>query len=609
MAYTTVVVPRSFGWGGVNGETLRGMLIQISANDEDQNTRVTDLEEAVNALDPEALEGVEGLGERLTALEETVDTEGTGVKDVVDALVATVDTADTGLTDRVEVLEAAVEALDPEALEGVEGLDERITALEGTVDTAETGLTDRVEALETTVDTAETGVVDRLEALETTVDTAETGLADRVEALETTVDTAETGLSDRMDAVEETLDTAETGIVDRVEALETTIDTAETGIADRVEALETTIDTAETGITDRVEALETTIDTAETGVVARVDALENTVGGEATGLVKEVADLSDAFDAHESATVHRYTVPLAGRSPSKFAFQAASAAAMLGTEAGPFALDNGETFIVTGDGVEQTLTFAATAGTHTGGTSASTDMTAETDTKIKIRANGDETWHTIACDWVGGSCDSGAEIAAELQSKIRAIGATYGYDAIVVAFDTNKYVFTSAQKGTGSTIEIAYADDHDACDELDIGPNGVTAVGTGDAANIAAATIGEVIIAINAALTKLTATDGTTGILLTSKTTGHASGIVIGAGTKNAVLGFTQAADEYGVHGLGADADMADANYVVFAGLSGTAQNAIAGKGLSVTQKATTGFELECETAAATDNVGLIVFA
>jgi peptidoglycan hydrolase CwlO-like protein len=674
--YKIPSVPDQFGWGGIGfGEELKTVVDEIVANGEDHETRVTDLEEAVEALDPEALEGVEGLGERLDAVEGILGDEEEGmVKDVAD-LETTVGGEETGLVKDVADLQAAVDALDPEILGGVEGLDERIDALEVTVDTETTGLVDKVAALEETIDTAETGVVDRLEAVEATLDTAETGVVDRVDALEATIDTAETGLVDRVEAVEATLDTAETGLVDRVEAVEATLDTAETGlvdrvedveatldtaetgvvdrleaveatldtaetglvdrvedveatldtaetgIVDRVEALEATVDTAETGlvdrvgdveatldtaetgIVDRVEAVEATLDTAETGLVDRVEALETAVGDEESGIVKDIDDLQAEVSALDINMLRKGTIALAGRSPTKILFQDSIAATLLGDVVAPFALDHGDTFIVTGDGTEQTITFSATAGKHTGATSPITDMTLETDTQFKIAVNGDLTAHLVTCVWT--ACDEGAEVAAAMEDAIQALGDDYA--AVTVIYDTNKYVITSGQKGTGSKVRITRADTLDCCDELKIADLGADSDGAGDAVDITETSLAEFITKA-AGLNKLTATDGTTGIRLTSKTTGSDSSLVIGAGTANAALGFVQAAEDFGSIGLGYETDMADANYVVMATLSGVDQASIVGLGLSINSKATAGFEIECEDDTSTEDVAVLIF-
>jgi len=236
-------------------------------------------------------------------------------------------------------------------------------------------------------------------------------------------------------------------------------------------------------------------------------------------------------------------------------------------------------------------------------------MVAEPDKKLKIRANGDPEWHEIAMTWDG--CNSGALIAAQVQIQVRALGADYGYDAITVAFSVDHLVFTSAQLGTGSTIEIDRADAMDCCDDLDIGPgNGTTTVGTGDVANAKAAAAAEIVAVINADLVaeSIIATAESGKIRLTSKTNGAGSSLVMGDSSLKTVLGLANALTDYGSQGLGYETDMADALYIVNATLTGVAQASLAGKGLSVTNVATGGFDVECENNSATDNVFVTVF-
>jgi hypothetical protein len=267
---------------------------------------------------------------------------------------------------------------------------------------------------------------------------------------------------------------------------------------------------------------------------------------------------------------------------------------------------NGGTIKLTIDGgAEQTATLNCAAGNHTGGTSCATDMTASVDTKLKIRANGDETWHTITLDWVGGSCDSGAEIAAEIQTKVRALGASYGYDAISVAFNTNKLIFTSAMLGTNSTIEIERAADHDCCDELDIGPdNGVTTVGTGDCADVTAVTPQEIADLINGDTTGCVASlDGST-LKITSEASGRTSRVLAGNGTLNTLCGIPNNEVGYGAQSLGEEDDWADANYQVLLTYKGTGA---AGKDLGWDTPAVGGFNVTCETTGDVGYVSVLV--
>src|SRR5574343_178748 len=104
-------------------------------------------------------------------------------------------------------------------------------------------------------------------------------------------------------------------------------------------------------------------------------------------------------------------IQLAGGNPSPVLFKTAAAPFITGIAAATdmHGVGNGGTIKVTYDSeAEETATLNCTAGTHTGGADCATDMTAALDTKFKIRANGDETWHTVACVWAG--CNSGNAI-------------------------------------------------------------------------------------------------------------------------------------------------------------------------------------------------------
>lgn len=252
---------------------------------------------------------------------------------------------------------------------------------------------------------------------------------------------------------------------------------------------------------------------------------------------------------------------------------------------------------------DETATIECTAGTHTGGGSCSEDMTTETDTKFKIRANGDETWHTITCDWSG--CNSGAAIATQIQTKVQALGATHGYSRMTVAFSTDHLVFTSLDHGTGSTVEIARADSLDCCDELDIGPdNGVTAVGTGDVANIYAVTPTEIATLINGDMSNVVA-DASSGTLVISGTTeGRAGKVAAGNGTLNTLCGIANGEIAYGAQGMGLDADWDDALYDVFLTYKGAAA---ASKDLGWASPTEAGFTVTCETTSDTGYVSVLV--
>lgn len=251
----------------------------------------------------------------------------------------------------------------------------------------------------------------------------------------------------------------------------------------------------------------------------------------------------------------------------------------------------------------ETATLECTAGTHTGGGDCSTDMTGNTDTKFKIRANGDETWHTITCDWSG--CNSGAAIATQIQAKVQALGATHGYSRITVAFSSDHLVFTSLDHGTASTIEIDRAADHDCCDDLAIGPdNGVTAVGTGDVANIYAVTPEEIAALINGDMANVVADASSGTLVISGGTAGRAGKVAAGNGTLNTLCGIPNGEIAYGAQGMGLDADWDDALYDVFLTYKGAAA---ASKDLGWASPTVEGFTVTCETGSDTGYVSVLV--
>jgi len=268
------------------------------------------------------------------------------------------------------------------------------------------------------------------------------------------------------------------------------------------------------------------------------------------------------------------------------------------------AVGNNGTVKITEDAEsEETATLNCTAGTHTGGGDCSTDMTGNTDTKLKIRANGDETWHTITCDW--SDCNSGAAIATQIQTKVRALGATHGYSRITVAFSSDHLVFTSLDHGTASTIEIDRAADHDCCDDLDIGPdNGVTAVGTGDVANIYAVTPEEIAALINGDMSNVEADASSGTLVISGGTAGRAGKVAAGNGTLNTLCGIPNGEIAYGAQGMGLDADWDDALYDVFLTYKGAAA---ASKDLGWASPTVEGFTVTCETGSDTGYVSVLV--
>jgi hypothetical protein len=278
---------------------------------------------------------------------------------------------------------------------------------------------------------------------------------------------------------------------------------------------------------------------------------------------------------------------------------------------GPFdchTVGDGGTFIINPDGDgNDTATLNAAAATSLSGATPSVDISAGADNKFLISVNGDEA-EEVELTLV--SCDSGAAIATEMQTQIQALagektGVTVSYNAGA----NGKYLITSALLGTASAVVVTAAPLNNVTEELKIGEDagGVETAGTGDCVDITAVTADEIVTLCDTDLQGMTVTNVAESIVVTSDTAGGGSSLVFGSGTLNTILGFTNSEEHYGTQGLGYATDMANDTYAVVATLNGVAQATLADKGLSITSRAAGGFNVECETAAATDDVDLII--
>ena len=110
-----------------------------------------------------------------------------------------------------------------------------------------------------------------------------------------------------------------------------------------------------------------------------------------------------------------------------------------------------------------------TAGYHTSGANPSTDISGGSDNSFKIKVDGASTWETVALTLT--TKNTGAKIATEMQSKIRAKGGAYA--TVVVAYvgtpPTNTYLITSGSVGATSAVTITDAVSASVADELKIG--------------------------------------------------------------------------------------------------------------------------------------------
>lgn len=299
-------------------------------------------------------------------------------------------------------------------------------------------------------------------------------------------------------------------------------------------------------------------------------------------------------------------------SPTQVKFQGADVAAtILGTQnTATYALSVGNTFIVNPNGAgDQTWTVAGTQAKSVSGASPTTDTTTEADTKLNISVDGSAATE-VTFDWTaGGGTNSGIKIAAEMQTKIQALGGAFA--AVTVDYNVttpNKYTVLSGTYGTASSVVITPATSGSITEELKLGTagGGTETAGTGDAANLAAATAAECAAKI-AALNGLTAVvePATTGkIRITSDTAGAASSLVVNAAcTLDTVFGIT--GSDYGEEGLGLSSDMSSTSYAV---MVQTVKGSAVTDTYTVGDKATTGFNIRPETNTSTETVDLIIF-
>ncbi len=315
-----------------------------------------------------------------------------------------------------------------------------------------------------------------------------------------------------------------------------------------------------------------------------------------------ITDLAAALQA-SLASVRTGKVTLNGINPTKVAFTEDAAAIIAGTAEGPFALDNGLTLVVDPDGAgDDTVTFAATAATSVSD-GGSTDISGETDSKFLISVDGSDPTEVDLAPLAG--LTSGTLIAAAIEAAVQALGGVFA--AVTCGFADTKYTITSGTKGTGSSVVVTDAPNSNIAEELKLGKSngGIESPGTGDAANIGAATAEEVAAAINAAADgwSAEAVDGRV-VIVSEGAQSPTSLVVNAASTADEVLGITGSAGDS--QGLGYDTDMADADYRVLATPSGA--TAAAGVvGLSTAGKTPAGFDLYASTDASTLDVDLLI--
>jgi hypothetical protein len=360
---------------------------------------------------------------------------------------------------------------------------------------------------------------------------------------------------------------------------------------------------------------DTSITNAKLATDIKIGSLATLTTTEKSSVVGAINEIDAKFDTAliSDATitsVRAKKIQLNGLAYTPLAFKTSTAASVTGTIT-TATLDltgvgDGGTIIFNPNSLgADTATVNFAAGTSLSGGTPSTDISTGVDKSFMISADGD-TAELVTLTLAG--LNSGAAIAAEMQTKIRALGGRKA--AITVSYNAGangKYLITSTRLGTGSSIVITEAPLNSVTEELKIGTaaGGTETAGTGDVADAAAATHAEIAAVINGDIAGVTAVGTTGSLVITSTNTGATSSIVMGNGTLNTVLGLTNEAEYYGMVGMGYSTDMADANYFAVATLNGT--TTLTSLNLSITNRSTTGFHVRCETAASTQYVDVII--
>lgn len=296
-------------------------------------------------------------------------------------------------------------------------------------------------------------------------------------------------------------------------------------------------------------------------------------------------------------------VTLNGVNPTPVAFGVDTPATIAGTEEEPFVLEDGFTLIVDPDGDgDDTVTFAATAGTSVSGADPATDISEETDSKLLVSVDGSDPEEIDLAPL--GTLTTGVLIAAAIETAVQALEGVFA--GVTCTFADGVYTLTSGTAGTGSAVVVTDAPNSNIAEELKLGAanGGTETAGTGDAENIAAATAEEVAAAITEKADgwHATAADGVVSIL--SDAEGIASSLEVNSeSTADTVLGLT--GEAHGAQGLGFDTDMADDDYQVLLTLNDTAKADHVT--LSATDRTESGFNIIADADASEADVDVLV--
>ena len=271
---------------------------------------------------------------------------------------------------------------------------------------------------------------------------------------------------------------------------------------------------------------------------------------------QELTKIADAININSVAissiknSVFHEEVVLNGTTETRVSMEG-DLSAELDFGAGTWASDDAETLILN----DETFTILAEAGFSQGADGADTDISGGADSKFKISVDGDEA-EEVELDLT--SLDSGAAIAAEMQTKIRALEGNK--TGVVVEFNSgdDNYKITSGTKGSNSSVVITRADSSNVTEELKIGQDGEEEVqGTGNVGNAAAVTAEELAEIINDTAVSITAyVDVNDELVILSDDIGKDAEIEVGDGDLNTELDITNGDLYKGAQGLDIDEDL-----------------------------------------------------
>ncbi len=314
---------------------------------------------------------------------------------------------------------------------------------------------------------------------------------------------------------------------------------------------------------------------------------------------------SKALDANNIRTKK---MQLNGAVSSPMNFTDNTAASVTSANAQNFnftAVGSGGTLIFTPDAeAAETFTFTFAAGASISGASPSTNITAETDTKLNVSVDGSAAQEITL---VLAGLNSGALIAAAIEAAIQALGGVFA--AVTCDYNVTvagKYTIASGTQGTGSSVVITAPTAGSLTEELKLGiaAGGNETTGTGPCVNSAAVTAQEIATLINLTAVNLTASAVSGNVVITSDTTGKSSKITVGNGTLNAVVGFTNTNAYYGAQDLGFTSGMSGTDYIVIATLNGA--TSLTGKILSINSRTVSGFTI-LAGATSSDYVDIVI--